>query len=228
MHEDEMSTMGSQQESCSSIEAVARQLHDLKYMGLEQARLLRDLIWKHGIESVLELGFYHGKSTAFMAAILEERGSGHIVTMDHEGAKRRTPPIDEVLDQLGLRHRVTPVYAQRSFTWELGRLIEQKPSPRFDFCYIDGAHTWDGTGFSFFLVDILLKPGGWVLFDDLNWTIAKSPAAMKNKKLFADYPEEERRAQQVRKVWELLVPARGYVNVSVLGPNWGLAQKPLQ
>ena len=201
-----MSTTVTPQKSCSSIEAVARQLHDLKYMGLDQARILRDLIWKHGIESVLELGFYHGKSTAFMAAILEERGSGHIVTMDHESAKRRTPPIDEVLGQLGLRHRVTPVYAQRSFTWELGRLIEQNPSPRFDFCYIDGAHTWDGTGFSFFLVDLLLKPGGWVLFDDLNWTISNSPAAMKNKNLFADYPEEERKAQQVRKVWDCWFP----------------------
>jgi len=51
---------------------------------------------------------------------------------------------------------------------------------------------------------------------------------MKNKNLFTDYPEEERKVQQVRKVWDLLVPARGYVNASVLGPNWGLAQKPLQ
>ena len=96
-----MSAPHSLQKSCSSIEVVARQLHDLKYMGLDQARLLRDLIWKHGIESALELGFFHGKSTAFMAAILEERGSGHIVTMDHESAKRRAPPIGEVLGPTG-------------------------------------------------------------------------------------------------------------------------------
>lgn len=219
--------MSTAEAACRDIEAVDREWHSLKYMGLPQARLLHTFFHRHRIEKVLELGFFHGKSTAFMAAILEERGAGEIVTMDQESARTRTPPIDEVIGKLGLSHRVKPVYSHRSFTWELRRLLEQVPRPQFDFCYIDGAHTWDGTGFSFLLVDLLLKPGGWVVFDDLNWSIAKSPSAARNPKAYAHYSAEEQAAQQVRMVWDLLVPARGYLNLHEEARfNWGFAQKP--
>ena len=46
---------------------------------------------------------------------------------------------------------------------------------KYDFCFIDGAHTWDTDGFAFCLVDRMLRPGGWIIFDDLNWTHAHSP-----------------------------------------------------
>lgn len=213
--------------ACRDIETVDRVWHDLKYMTLPQARVLREFFREHRVRDVLELGFYHGKSTAFMAAILEEIGAGRIVTMDQEAARKRTPAIDGVIGRLGLAHRVEPVYSYRSFTWELRRLLEQLPRPQFDFCYLDGAHTWDGTGYSFLLVDLLLKPGGWVLFDDLNWSIAKSQAAAKNPKAYAMYSPEEQQARQVRMVWELLVPARGYVDIHEEPRyHWGFARKP--
>ena len=212
---------------CSSIEEVDRRWGRLKYMGIEQARFLRDFIRTHDLGELLELGFFHGKSTAFMAAILEELGRGHIMTMDLKAAKNRRPPIAHVLSDLRLTHRVTPVYSYRSFTWELRTLLAQSPRPRFDFCYIDGAHTWDGTGFSFLLVDLLLKPGGWVIFDDLEWSIATSRAAMKNMERYSAYSEEEKQAKQVREVWRLLVPARGYQMYEEERFRWGIARKPI-
>jgi predicted O-methyltransferase YrrM len=145
---------------CSDIEEVDRRWGRLKYMRIEQARFLRDFISQHDLKNLLELGFFQGKSTAFISAILEELGRGHITTMDLEGAKKRNPSIEDVVSDLGLNHRVTPIYSHRSFTWELRRLLAGSTRPLFDFCYIDGAHTWDGTGFSFLLIDILLKPGG--------------------------------------------------------------------
>ena len=212
---------------CCSIEDVDRRWGRLKYMGLEQARFLRDFIKTNGLSQLLELGFFHGKSTAFMAAILEELGRGHVTTMDLEAAKKRRPPIERVLSSLQLMHRVTPVYSHRSFTWDLRRLLANSPMQQFDFCYIDGGHTWDGTGFSFLLVDLLLKPGGWVIFDDLDWSIAKSPAAMKNMNRYAAYSEEEKKAKQVREVWEILVPARGYQDLHEEKQfHWGIARKP--
>ena len=212
---------------CTSIEDVARRWGQLKYMRIEHARFLREFIRTHDLRDLLELGFFHGKSTAFMAAILEELGRGHITTMDLKSAGRRRPSIATVLSELKLSHRVTPVYSHRSFTWELRRLIAQSPRPAFDFCYIDGAHTWDGTGFSFLLVDLLLKPGGWVIFDDLNWSIAISKAASKRMHRFKEYSEEEKTTKQVREVWRLLVPARGYQQMQEEKRfHWGIAQKP--
>jgi predicted O-methyltransferase YrrM len=196
-------------------------------MSIEQARFLSDFIASHNLCDLLELGFFHGKSTAFMAATLEKLGRGHVIAMDLESAKERNPPIVEVLSDLGLTHRVTPVYAHRSFTWELKKLLALSPLHQFDFCYIDGAHTWDGTGYSFFLVDLLLRPGGWVIFDDLDWSIATSASAMKNVHRYRMYAEEEKVARQVRDVWELLVPARGYQNRSENTVfKWGIARKP--
>jgi predicted O-methyltransferase YrrM len=213
---------------CSSVEDVDRRWGQLKYMGIEQARFLRDFIKTHDLCQLLELGFFQGKSTAFMAAILEELGRGHVTTMDLEAAKKRNPGIARVLAELRLTHRVTPIYSHRSFTWELRRLLAQSPRPEFDFCYIDGAHTWDGTGFSFLLVDLLLKPGGWVIFDDLDWSIATSRAAMKNMQRYAAYSEEEKQAKQVREVWRILVPARGYERMYEEERfRWGIAQKPI-
>jgi predicted O-methyltransferase YrrM len=196
-------------------------------MRLPQARFLRELVRREKISSILELGFFQGKSTAFLAAILEEMGSGRIVTMDKVGARHHTPSIEQTLASLGLQHRATPIYCHRSFTWELSKLLQQNPSPRFDLCYLDGAHTWDGTGFSFFLVDLLLKPGGWIVFADLDWSIAASPWAKNNPDVFKEYSAEEKTAKQVRMVWEILVPARGYENCTEekqLG--WGIGQKP--
>ena len=77
----------------------------------------------------------------------------------------------------------------------------------FDFCYIDGAHSWDADGFAFFLVDRLLVRNGWVLFDDLDWTYRSMEAryGVNVPAWLRRIPEEERNTRQVRKVWELLV-----------------------
>ena len=212
---------------CSDIEEVDRRWGRLRYMNIDQARFIREFIEEHDARNLLELGFFQGKSTAFMAAILEELGRGHITTMDLVGARKRKTSISDVLSDLNLEHRVTPIYSHRSFTWELHRLLAETPRPQFDYCYIDGAHTWDGTGFSFLLVDLLLKPGGWVVFDDLNWSISKSQAAKKNMQRYAEYSDEEKRSKQVREVWKILVPARGYENMhEVKRFGWGIAQKP--
>lgn len=210
-----------------NINIVREKISHLKYMSHAQASFLRNFFFQHDIQDVLELGFFQGKSTAYMAAILEEIGHGHITTFDLAIAKNRKPTIYEVLDDLGLMHRVTPVLSNRSFTWELSRLLAEKPLPQFDFCYIDGAHTWDGTGFSFFLVDLMMRPGGWIVLDDLDWTIQEH-INQKPKRAadYAEFDEEERTAKGVRMVWDLILPAAGYGNFQEHPTyKWGIAQK---
>jgi hypothetical protein len=76
------------------------------------------------------------------------------------------------------------------------------------------------------LVDLLIRPGGWIIFDDLDWSIAKSPSAVKYPRNYAAYSEEEKDARQVREVWRLLVPARGYaLQYEEKRFHWGIAQK---
>ena len=205
---------------------VSERFPHLKYMRPSQAEFIRSLVNKHGLKSLLELGTFQGKGTAYLASILEERGEGMVTTLDREQCLEHKPNVRDVLAELGLSHRVDIRLHKRSFTMTLMKMLEEAPRPMFDFCYFDGAHTWDGTGFCFLLTDKLLKPGAWIIFDDMDWTLAKSaqinPGRAKN---YTQYTDEEVNMAQVRKVWEILVKDTGYINMSESRRGWGVAQK---
>jgi hypothetical protein len=108
------------------------------------------------------------------------------------------------------------------------RLLERQTSdeqtdPCFDFCFFDGAHTWETDGFAFFLVDKLLRPDRWLLFDDLHWSQDTSPSLSPEKA--ERTPEEERTTAQVLKVFDLLVRQHpSYTSFRVMG-SYGWAYK---
>jgi len=84
------------------------------------------------------------------------------------------------------------------------KLLEEDPAPRFDLCFVDGAHSWGEDGLAFFLADRLLEVGGWMIFDDLDWTRASAPDPV-NRRLARKLAPDERHTAEVRKVYELLV-----------------------
>ena len=200
----------------------------IDYMRHSEASLIRDFIIEQQARDILEIGFFHGKSSAYFAAILEDLGQGHLVTIDRDSARKREPNIDQVLSALGLVHRVTPIYAERSYTWELAKMIRATPRPQFDLCYFDGGHTWDATGFGFVLVDLLLRPGGWIVFDDLEWTIeAATRSIARTPKHWLDCSADEQATPAVRMVFDILVPHLGYTQQhEVNDGQWGIARKP--
>jgi predicted O-methyltransferase YrrM len=210
----------------AAIALVDEQFGGLPYMTTTKALSLGALIEREGLSNLLELGTFHGKSTAYMAAILEAMGRGRLVTIDRVNAEARNPNVYQILRDLKLSHRVQVYLEAKSLTWRLMRLIEEYESPCFDFCYFDAGHSWDVTGYAFFLVDRLLQPGGWVVFDDLDWTYERMiKPGQPIPDFLARIPEDERRTAQVRKVWELLVcRSNGYERHEVLG-RWGVARK---
>jgi len=205
-----------------------RKVGKLQYMTRQNAEFMKDFISDRNLSSLLEIGFFKGKSTAYFAAILEDLGRGHITTIDKKTALDHQPNIDDVLEMTGLSHRVTRIVADRSYTWELSKMLRAAEPQQFDFCYFDGGHTWDATGFGFILVDKLLKPGGWIIFDDLDWTIEKSLESSPDRgKMYRKYGADERTTPAVRLVFETLVKDFGYRNMREVGEfSWGVAQKP--
>lgn len=195
----------------------------------EMGRVLYDFVLKSGVTDIVELGFAHGNSTCYMAAALDERGSGSILTIDRLEARERDPNIDDLLARTGLSGLVTPVFAQSSYNWVLMHLIEgarqgRSTSPRFDFAFIDGAHTWETDGLAFFLVEKLLKPGSWMLFDDIHWTFGSSPSLMDSEFVRA-LPDEERNTPQVMRVFSLLTMQHPSFSTFHVSGNWGWAYK---
>ena len=93
-----------------NFEKVRNSFGELKYMRHPQAELLRDLVVEHDAQNILEIGFFHGKSSAYIASVLEDLGRGHLVTIDKDTARKREPNIEQVLSSLDLAHRVTPIF----------------------------------------------------------------------------------------------------------------------
>lgn len=202
---------------------VKAALGDLPWMTLEQGAAITDFVRRQGSRSILELGFHHGVSTCYLAAALDAAG-GSVTTIDLEHARDLSPSIEELLARLGLERRVTVHYESSCYTWRLMKLLEEDPTPRFDFCYLDAAHRWQVDGFGFFLVDRLLKPGGWLVFDDLDWKAVDYPQ-FAGEPWYQRMSREERETAQMRKVYELLVkPHPRYGDFRTEG-GWAYARK---
>lgn len=192
----------------------------------EQGRQLYEFVRASRPRAVLELGFAHGVSSCYIGAALQANRQGLLTTIDLEKARRRQPAIGELLGRTRLEAWVRPIFTPSSYTWELMRLLEAtEPGEHpFDFVFVDGAHRWETDGFAFFLADRLLAPGGWILFDDLHWTYASSPA-LRDTPAVTAMPPEERETPQVGKVFDLLVRRQpGYGEFAVTG-SFGWARK---
>jgi predicted O-methyltransferase YrrM len=178
-------------------------------------------------DRILELGTAHGASAAYMAAALEENGSGHLVTVDRTGSGFEPAPL---LRELGLERLVTFVVRDdSSYDWYLKELVAEQSDaagncePLFEFCYLDGAHNWTIDGLAAFLVEKLLKPGGWLLLDDLEWSYASSPSCAG-----APFPlsEAELDEAHMRAVFDLIVRQHpAFTQFKVEDGNWGWAGK---
>jgi hypothetical protein len=98
-----------------------------------------------------------------------------------------------------------------SYTWWLKGQVEANSDeegnrrPDNDFCYLDGAHNWTIDGVSAVLVERLLRPGGWLLLDDLGWTHAGIRAWPGQGPDDLHLSRAEQRAPHMRAIFDLIV-----------------------
>jgi predicted O-methyltransferase YrrM len=195
---------------------------DLPYMTVEQATTMTRMIQDHDVRDMLELGFCHGVSTCYIAAAPQARGDGHVVSIDRATRLSGPTQVGDLLERLNLREQATLFYEYSSYNWRLYHFLTQEVVPEYDLIYIDGAHTWEADGFAFLLAEQLLAPGGHIVFDDVNWSFAKSESAAS----YADnMPSDERDLQQVRLVCEQLVKPHPNVEEFWEDRGWAFARK---
>ena len=215
-------------------EEVLAHVDGIPNMSRDRAKRVYEHLQSEGSRDVLELGTAHAVSAAYMAAAVEERG-GSVTTVDHVIATReRDPQPDRVLADAGLTASVNRVLVQdSSYTWWLGQQIAARSvggvcTPAYDFVYIDGAHNWTIDGLSVFLVEKLLRPGGWLLLDDLAWSYGsvgssfgpgQGPDAL-------GLSDSERAIPHMKLVYDLIIAQHpGFGNFLVEDEDWGWAQK---
>jgi hypothetical protein len=94
-----------------------------------------------------------------------------------------------------------------SYNWALGKLIwKGDAAPIFDYCFLDGAHTFAVDALNYFLCDRLLKVGGFMDFDDYNWKLRGSSLdPEKVPEILLQYTVEQIDTRQVKMIVDGLV-----------------------
>jgi predicted O-methyltransferase YrrM len=203
---------------------IAAVVGDTPHTVPEKGRELYRFILKNRLKRCLELGFAHGVATCWIAGALQSLGEGKVIAVDIQDALTRKPSATEILDRSRLSAFAELNYDEYSYTWHLKRHLNEYRAQPFDFVFIDGAHNWDTDGFAFYLVSSMLKAGGWILFDDLNWSYATSPS-LKDTDFVRSMSSDRRIDRQVRAVWENLVLQDDRFGNFTEDGNWGWAQK---
>jgi predicted O-methyltransferase YrrM len=212
-------------------EVIKDRLQGIPFMTPDEGKKIYDFVIKNNLTRCLELGFAYGVSSCYVAAALDEIGSGHLTSVDIEKAKAwQKPSIEETLERVGLEKYVTPVREKTSYTWflknEIERLtVDNRCVPSYDFCYIDGCKNWTVDGLAFFLVDKLLNPGGWILFDDYLWTYAATGRDQTDGIVHADLSENEQKNPHIEAVFRLLVQQHPEYSDFKIEGNWAWAHK---
>jgi len=167
---------------------------------------------------VLELGTAHGVGAAYMAAAVAANGGGRVTTVDR--FRFEGPAPEETLERAGIAELVEIVRVPDSSycLWLTG---QTHGGPSLDFCYLDGAHDLHVDGVAALLAEQLLRPGGWLLLDDLDWTYEAGTVPGAER-----LSDAERAAPQVRLVYDHLVRAHpSFTETREEDGVWGWARK---
>lgn len=124
--------------------------------------------------TIAEIGVERGATSKEILRWLD--GSGVLHLFDYED---RIKLITARLQSLGFSNFVFHGNSRTtldSYNWSLMKMLKDGHIPCFDYVYLDGAHTWGVDALAFLLIDRLLKPGGYIDFDDYGWTFASSPS----------------------------------------------------
>jgi len=216
-------------------EEIRSKIDGIPYIMSEMAKDLYNFVIENKPRQCLELGFAHGASSCYIAAALDEIGSGHITSVDLiSGLEWQKPTIEELMEQTGLGGWVTINREHTGYNWFLkkkimDRSLNNRCTPLYDLCFIDGPKNWTIDSAAFFLVDKLLKPGGWVVFDDLQWTYEKKVNEGKTKSdgvSLLELGPDEIVQPHIELIFQLLVMQHpDYSNFLVKDNWWAWAQK---
>lgn len=134
-------------------------------------------------------------------------GEGELHLFDYED---RVRSVAIALEHAGFRNvRVfgSSYKLLDSYNWSLAKLLEKNAGPIYDYVFIDGAHSWAVDALTAFLADRMLKVGGYLDFDDYDWTFGASPSC--NPSVFPLtrklYTAEQIESKQVKMIVDLII-----------------------
>ena len=207
---------------------MARAVAGIPFMSPEQGRVVFDHVRATRPREVLELGTAHGVGAAYMAAALEP--GARLTTVDFAAA-RYDPSPEDVLLRAGVAERVQVERRFSSYTWWLKEKVAERSDahgnvePLYDFVYLDGAKNFTVDGLAVVLVEKLLRPGGWLLMDDLFWRYGDDREATDGV-VHRELSAAERAEPHLKAVFDLIVRQHpSFTETKIQDEWWGWARK---
>ncbi len=155
-----------------------------------------------------EFGVWKGATTGQLARFLNNQGQLHL--FDYSDT---VSDLKKKLQKAGFSNVIGWGNSYRylnSYNWSLRYILEHHSDLRYDYIFLDGAHTWAIDALTFLLCDPLLNVGGYIDFDDYGWRLRGSsldPSRVTDTaELYTDAQIDD---FQVRAIVELLVRRRG-------------------
>jgi hypothetical protein len=97
--------------------------------------------------------------------------------------------------------------------------------PLYDFVYLDGSKNFTVDGLAVVLIEKLLRPGGWLLMDDLYWRYGDDRDETDGVAHRSLSPEE-RAVPHLKEVFDLIVRQHpSFTETKIQDEWWGWARK---
>lgn len=219
---------------------LVRWIDSTPWMAPHQGRRVWNHFREHRPQVALDIGTCYGTSAAYMAGACKANGFGRVVTVD-SGQLDDTVEIVKwcraLWDRCGVTDYIEMVrISDSNYAWWLMEQVAARSTagscePMYDFAYLDGAKllTLDTTAVVF--IEHLLRPGGWLLMDDLDWSADLHPEMVPivlypETQTSYKFSEAERSAAHLRAVFDLVVKQHpSFTRFIEQDGQWGWAQK---
>lgn len=231
-----MTGPGDEPEFARLVELVA----DTPWMTPYQGRKVWDHIRTNRPEVLLDVGTCYGTSAAYMAGACKANGIGRIVTVDSGQFDDQVDIVTwcrALWDRCEVGDLIEPVRISHSnYAWWLMEQVSKRTkrgvcNPIYDFVYLDGAKWLTLDSAAVIFIEQLLRPGGWLLMDDLDWSYAEHPEHVPT----VNYPQtqtsysfsqDEMTEPHLRAVFDLVVKRHAaFTDFQEDDGQWGWAHK---
>lgn len=150
----------------------------------QKASILIDLILMLKPETVVEIGVFGGKSLVPMAYALRENGRGRVYGIDPWDSGESAEGMDGInheywsqVDHEGILRGLQEKILKFGLSNQI-QLIRQtsedaEPIENIDILHIDGNHSEQASYIDVIKWVPLVKKGGLIIFDDVNWSTTK-------------------------------------------------------
>ena len=203
-------------------EEVLRKINISSRPRLKYGKLLYELLTENHLIRGLEVKPDPSLSTLYLAAAVSENQGGTLTSVWHTPL-RPSYDVVQALSDADLSTFVSIYEEPSSYNWRLMKLLKDGHFESYDFCVIEAGMSWYSVGFACCLMERLLKPGGWIVIDNLRFNYKDSH--MFNRKWISTKPEEELTACQASLAFELLIQSSPFFQNHRIHDSVGFAQK---